>query len=394
LIESEIDPEPDPTMPARTFNALSNYMDLLLDAICVVDTDGNFVYVSAGCERIFGYTQQELIGQPMISLVHPDDRQATLQAAADVMEGVKLPHFENRYIRKDGSTAHIMWSARWSEDDRLRIAVARDVTGRKQIEARQQAMYAIAETSYSATDLQDLARKVEPIVQTILPDQGFRIELHQAATHDTSFSCKVKNRSALKAGELALLHFVETQIAIVIERHQLLNRLQHLALYDSLTELPNRQLFHDRMTSAISRAERNGSKLAVFFIDLDNFKAINDTYGHDVGDMTLRQVARRLQTCIRGSDTAARLAGDEFVVLLESMSGQVDTRAVADKILAELSRPFSFEDLVVEVTPSIGIAYLPDNGFDRDTLLRHADQAMYSAKKDGGGRIHVAGPGR
>ena len=294
-------------MPARTFNALSNYMDLLLDAICVVDTDGNFVYVSAGCERIFGYTQQELIGQPMISLVHPDDRQATLQAAADVMEGVKLPHFENRYIRKDGSTAHIMWSARWSEDDRLRIAVARDVTGRKQIEARQQAMYAIAETSYSATDLQDLARKVEPIVQTILPDQGFRIELHQAATHDTSFSCKVKNRSALKAGELALLHFVETQIAIVIERHQLLNRLQHLALYDSLTELPNRQLFHDRMTSAISRAERNGSKLAVFFIDLDNFKAINDTYGHDVGDMTLRQVARRLQTCIRGSDTAARL---------------------------------------------------------------------------------------
>ena len=368
-------------MPARTFNALSNYMDLLLDAICVVDTDGNFVYVSAGCERIFGYTQQELIGQPMISLVHPDDRQATLQAAADVMEGVKLPHFENRYIRKDGSTAHIMWSARWSEDDRLRIAVARDVTGRKQIEARQQAMYAIAETSYSATDLQDLARKVEPIVQTILPDQGFRIELHQAATHDTSFSCKVKNRSALKAGELALLHFVETQIAIVIERHQLLNRLQHLAL-------------HDRMTSAISRAERNGSKLAVFFIDLDNFKAINDTYGHDVGDMTLRQVARRLQTCIRGSDTAARLAGDEFVVLLESMSGQVDTRAVADKILAELSRPFSFEDLVVEVTPSIGIAYLPDNGFDRDTLLRHADQAMYSAKKDGGGRIHVAGPGR
>lgn len=381
-------------MPARTFNALSNYMDLLLDAICVVDTDGNFVYVSAGCERIFGYTQQELIGQPMISLVHPDDRQATLQAAADVMEGVKLPHFENRYIRKDGSTAHIMWSARWSEDNRLRIAVARDVTGRKQIEARQQAMYAIAETSYSATDLQDLARKVEPIVQTILPDQGFHIELHQAATHDTSFSCKVKNRSALKTGELALLHFVETQIAIVIERHQLLNRLQHLALYDSLTELPNRQLFHDRMTSAISRAERNGSKLAVFFIDLDNFKAINDTYGHDVGDMTLRQVARRLQTCIRGSDTAARLAGDEFVVLLESMSGQVDTRAVADKILAELSRPFSFEDLVVEVTPSIGIAYLPDNGFDRDTLLRHADQAMYSAKKDGGGRIHVAGPGR
>lgn len=381
-------------MPARTFNALSNYMDLLLDAICVVDTDGNFVYVSAGCERIFGYTQQELIGQPMISLVHPDDRQATLQAATDVMKGVKLPHFENRYIRKDGSTAHIMWSARWSEDDRLRIAVARDVTARKQIEARQQAMYAIAETSYSAIDLQDLTRKIEPIVQTILPDQGFHIELHQAATHETSFSCKVKNRSALKTGELALLHFVETQIATVIERHQLLNRLQHLALYDSLTELPNRQLFHDRLASAISRAERNGSNLAVFFIDLDNFKDINDTYGHDVGDETLRQVARRLQTCIRGSDTAARLAGDEFVVLLESMSGQVDTRAVADKILAELSRPFSFKDQVVVITPSIGIAYLPDNGFDRDTLLRHADQAMYSAKKDGGGRIHVAGPGR
>lgn len=112
-------------MATRNSAPLASYIDLLLDAVCAVDKQGRFVFVSAACERIFGYTPDELIGQPMIDLVHPADRQRTLDAAREIMGGEPKLNFENRYLRKDGRVAHILWSARWSEVDQLRIAVAR-----------------------------------------------------------------------------------------------------------------------------------------------------------------------------------------------------------------------------------------------------------------------------
>lgn len=123
---------------------LASFIDLLLDAVCAVDVEGRFVFVSAACERIFGYTPDELVGRRMIELVHPADRARTLQAADRIMAGEPMPNFENRYLRKDGQVAHILWSARWSEVDQLRIAVARDITERKQAESRQAALYAIS----------------------------------------------------------------------------------------------------------------------------------------------------------------------------------------------------------------------------------------------------------
>ncbi len=114
-------------------------MELLLDAICVVDTHGCFVSVTGACERIFGYTPEEMIGRPMLELVLPEDRPKTLQAVERVMDGQLQRHFENRYVRKDGAIVHLMWSARWSETDQVRVAVARDVSGRQQGEAPQAA---------------------------------------------------------------------------------------------------------------------------------------------------------------------------------------------------------------------------------------------------------------
>ena len=122
-------------METRNSAPLASYIDLLLDAVCAVDKQGRFVFVSAACERIFGYTPDELIGQPMIDLVHPADRQRTLDAAREIMGGEPKLNFENRYLRKDGRVAHILWSARWSEVDQLRIAVAHDITERKQAES-------------------------------------------------------------------------------------------------------------------------------------------------------------------------------------------------------------------------------------------------------------------
>jgi len=120
-------------MPSPSLASLSDYIDQLLEAICVVDANGHFLYLSSGCERIFGYQSSEMIGRSMIELVHPDDRERTLLAASEIMSGDEKIDFENRYIRKDGQIAHIQWSARWSEDQKVRVAVARDITKHKQL---------------------------------------------------------------------------------------------------------------------------------------------------------------------------------------------------------------------------------------------------------------------
>lgn len=120
-------------MPSPSLASLSDYIDQLLEAICVVDANGRFLYLSSGCERIFGYKSDEMIGRPMIEFVHPDDKERTLVAASEIMAGEQKIDFENRYVRKDGQIAYIQWSARWSEDQKVRVAVARDITKHKQL---------------------------------------------------------------------------------------------------------------------------------------------------------------------------------------------------------------------------------------------------------------------
>lgn len=162
-------------------------MDLLLDAICVVDAEGRFVYVSAASERIFGYTPAELIGMPMIDLVYPDDRDSTLATAREVMTGQRKNHFENRYVRKDGQIVHIMWSANWSADEQLRVAVAHDITDRKHDEAMQAAVYAISEAAFSAEDLGSLLGQIHQIVAALLPVSLFCVALKDQHEGTLSF---------------------------------------------------------------------------------------------------------------------------------------------------------------------------------------------------------------
>ncbi|HWU85247.1 MAG TPA: PAS domain S-box protein, partial [Rhodocyclaceae bacterium] len=152
-------------------------MDLLLDAVCIVDAEGRYVYVNAAFERIFGYRPDEIIGQRMIDLVYAEDRDKTLRSAASVMAGRPNFHFENRYVHKRGHIVDVMWSARWSEEQQARIAVARDITARKQSEAVQQAMHAISEATHLATDLPELLQRLRDIVARLLPCDDFRIVL-------------------------------------------------------------------------------------------------------------------------------------------------------------------------------------------------------------------------
>ena len=158
--------------------------------------------------------------------------------------------------------------------------------------------------------------------------------------------------------------------------------LEHLATHDTLTGLPNRYLMFDRLNQLLVRAERYETGFAVLFIDLDGFKRINDSRGHDVGDLVLRGVADRLSQSVRAADTVARIGGDEFVILVEALRAGHDATALAQKIQAALGRPFSLPGGDATVTVSVGIGLYPEDGRDAEELLKAADVAMYRAKRE------------
>ena len=281
--------------------ALRDVMDLMLDAVCVVDKAGTFVFVSAAFEDIFGYSPEEVIGKPMIDHVYPEDGIKTLKVVESLMEGKKQPRFENRWVRKDGKIIDILWSARWSEDHQFRIAIAHDITERKLME----------------------------------------------------------------------------------------QQLHYIAGHDPLTELPNRALLFGRLQTSLGLARREGSHLSLLFIDIDGFKHVNDSYGHLVGDKLLKNIAQRLRDCVRKSDTVGRFGGDEFVVVLNGIDSFDNVLVITENIRAQLEKTYQFDDLKLQLSPSIGVARYPDNGNDEQQLLQYADQAMYRAKNAGGNRVDV-----
>lgn len=168
-------------------------------------------------------------------------------------------------------------------------------------------------------------------------------------------------------------------------------RLEFMATHDSLTGLPNRLLLYDRLDQAIKKGCRSKNSFALFFIDLDDFKRVNDTFGHAVGDQVLQMVAEVLSRSVRVSDTVARLAGDEFALILDDVHEASDIEIVANKISAALSRPLPILDTSISITASIGVSLFPPHGSDADSLLRKADQAMYGAKNKGKNKFLLAG---
>ena len=472
-----------------------NVVDLLLDAVCVVNPDSTIVFVSPAFERIFGYTPAEVVGRRMLDMVHPDDLRATAQQALSVMDGQPQLQYENRYLHKNGSTVHIGWTARWLPDRQVRLAVAHDITARKFVESMQSVIYTISEAAHTTHNLQALFEQIHQIIGGLLPATHFAVALYDASTDVLSFPYHVnqhmpapapvalakdplcaqvirsgrtvlitpetRTAQAAKATQAAtstagtptppvtpfalhpgaeadtsapghpsptplywlgvplrtpngavgalvlqsyseqdrytekdqeLLQFVSTQVASAIERKQMHERLAHMAQYDQLTRLPNRQLFLDRLKTAMARARREQRLLSLLFLDLDRFKEVNDTLGHAMGDLLLQRIAQRLLECVRSSDTVARLGGDEFVVLRESGHAREHALAVAEKILAAFGKPFDLGGTPLVIQPSIGVALYPEHGSEEHHLVGHADEAMYVAKKSGGNRVCLAHP--
>jgi diguanylate cyclase (GGDEF)-like protein/PAS domain S-box-containing protein len=176
---------------------------------------------------------------------------------------------------------------------------------------------------------------------------------------------------------------VQVMFRDIKERKLAARRLEHMALYDGLTDLPNRTLFFDRLSHTLSLARRNSHLFAILYLDLDGFKQVNDTWGHDIGDLLLREAAARIQEQVRDSDTVARMGGDEFTVILTRIHRHGDPGIVAQKIIEALSAPFILHGHTCRIAASIGISWYPGDGDGADTLLKKADAAMYQVKQSG-----------
>lgn len=176
------------------------------------------------------------------------------------------------------------------------------------------------------------------------------------------------------------------------ELQQAHDALESFAHYDALTQLPNRRLLMDHLRQAVANSDRHGHPLAVCFLDLDGFKQVNDQYGHDAGDELLCQVARRLECCVRASETVSRLGGDEFVILLTSFGDRAKCEDIVQRLLTDVGRPVQIGAHSVQVEASIGVALYPSAGSSADSLLEHADQAMYRAKRAGKNCWRFHGP--
>lgn len=410
-------------MKSTPFNPLPEEIDLLLDAFFAVGSDSTIHYASKGAEIVLGYPPEELVGIKMLDLVHPDDRQKTASSIDQVMLNKTLLDFDNRYIRKDGKTVHLHWSTSWSEQHQLRLGVARDISRIKSAEVMQNTLLAISEVTHRNEGLPLIYPQIRQILCAQFTDLDYAISLHfdnskafiyksddnwQPVLTDLILNHAITNRSsteiaialqaeAKKFGlivfkmsatkltdtQFALLQFTATHIATALERQQMLERLQHMALYDSLTDLPNRQLFHDRLLHALALSRREQHSLAVLYLDLDKFKQANDRLGHSAGDALLRDVAIRICACVRESDTVVRFGGDEFVILLGAIENRLQALTVAEKIRHSLSQTFYWQKQAVEMSASIGVAVFPEQGDNAEKLLTAADNAMYRAKKSG-----------
>ncbi|PWG63880.1 sensor domain-containing protein [Spiribacter halobius] len=434
---------------------LEQVLDLLLDAVCAVDAQGRFVFVSAAAEQVFGYPPEEMLGRKMMDFVFEEDRSRTMDAARQVMAGQPLPHFENRYVHKDGRLVHVMWSARWSEEAGLRIGVARDVTEIRHAERMQNALYQISAASHQAEGLDTLYQRLHRILADLLPASHFTVALYEPETQRVTYpywqdperptpppqplEAHLVSTQVIRTGEpiwipdedggstganglqlanvdaqawlgvplpmadgvmgalvmhsgsrplrysrqdLELLQFVSLQLAAAIEHQRAQAWLEHAARHDPLTGLPNRWMLQDRLEVALRWAHRYEEQVAVVYLDLDGFKQINDRWGHEAGDRLLQEVARRLTGCVREADTVSRVGGDEFVLVLNNIDGREAAERMRKKIHAALEAPCAIgEGREAAIRGSIGLALYPEDGEDRETLIRIGDGAMYAEKR-------------
>ena len=400
--------------------------------------DGSLPYVSPSCKYITGYQAEEFQQDPglLVRIVHPDDRErldhhlhAMEKEDADRHhEGDFRIHTRNGEERWINHVCQAVYGS--SGQYRGRRASNRDITERKRAEQELRVAAAAfdAQEGIIVTDAKTVILRVNRAFTQITgysPDQivGQTPRLLSSARHGATFFRAMWDSinhtgswegevwirrqngeafsawatiSAVKGNYGEVTQYVGT-LTDISQRKAAEAAIEHLAFYDFLTQLPNRRLLRDRLQHAIAASARTREHGAILFIDLDNFKTLNDTRGHDVGDLLLRDVAQRLATCVRDGDTVARLGGDEYVVVLEHLSeglAEAVTQAetVGEKLLSTVNQPYALADQEYHGTASIGISLFANYGHTVDDLLKQADLAMYKAKAAGRSTLRFFDP--
>lgn len=219
--------------------------------------------------------------------------------------------------------------------------------------------------------IQAIDNEIPIVVLSGQDDEDFAVSILNKGAQDYLVKWEGQGRTILRS------------VRYAIERKRSELRLNYMAQFDALTGIPNRQYFNDQLTRATARARRDGRKVTLLFLDLDGFKVVNDTLGHDAGDRLLKEVASRIQRSVRTGDVVARLGGDEFAVLLEGLNGPLEVETMANSLLALISQPYHIADRQLDITTSIGITMYPNDSADTQMLLKNADIAMYQAKENG-----------
>lgn len=242
---------------------------------------------------------------------------------------------------------------------------------------------------YDLGDKQWDISKLRELLETILPQQtafdNYEVEHDFVTIGRRTLLLNARQIEREVGKERIILLAIED----ITERKKYEEKIQQMAFHDSLTGLPNRKLFSDRLGIVLAQAKRNKKKVGIVMLDLDNFKDVNDTLGHDVGDTLLKAVAERLSVILRKSDTVARFGGDEFVLIFPDMEVIEEAIQVVQKIIDRFHKPFLIDTHQLVVTTSIGIAVYPNDGMDEEILMKNADIAMYQAKQAGRARYQL-----
>jgi diguanylate cyclase (GGDEF)-like protein/PAS domain S-box-containing protein len=403
----------------RRFRDLAaNVPGVIYEWVERADGTSGFLWVSPRLEELFRIDRHQL-GR-LVDYIHPDDRERWRLSIEEAKRRAGIWNFEGRLLYPDGTVRWwqgISRPSRVTTDEIVFNGVMLDITDRKTAEQDLVLAARVFEGSREAVMILDDQARVLSVNRAFTAITGFRadevrkaqVNLFDPTRYDSEFLAGVWASAARDAGwegevwlrrrdELAFPARLRVGVVRgaderpshyflifedISERKAQEDRIRHLAQHDFLTGLPNRALLEDRLKQAVPLAQRNGTRLGVMFLDLDRFKIINDSLGHETGDALLKQVSRRLIGCVRAADTVSRQGGDEFVILLQDLDTPEHAAAVARKVLEVLAEPFVLDGLTLSVTPSMGIAVYPDDGADFQTLLKNADAAMYHAKSLG-----------
>jgi diguanylate cyclase (GGDEF)-like protein/PAS domain S-box-containing protein len=376
----------------------------LPDAVVASAHDGRIVFVNALAEQLFDYSAKELVGLPVQTL-WPERVRDRYTRNMQLYFATEHPmRFSTAVLgrRRDGSefVGEMSWGIVETNGGPLLLAVGRDVSDRHAAEVRLRAVAAMGERALAGADPADLASEAVELMRTTLPVSGAQVrvagvvvassgELSEAGARvpiGRRGELFVSAERELTDDEISFMRAVANTLGGAIARSRETERMREEALHEPLTGRANRTLLRDHLELALARCTRDGGVTAVLFIDLDNFKLINDTHGHAAGDVALIEIGQRLRTAVRPGDTVARFGGDEFVVVCEHVDAS-SALAIARRVEAAIRTPLAANEIEHQLSASVGVGL---GQGDPDALLAAADAAVYRAKAAGGGRVELS----